>query len=197
MNSDVQFAFAGNYQIILGVIVFLAILILPSIRSIGQTEVGLVSKRFSFKKLSEGNPIAFKGEAGYQADLLMPGFRFKFWVLYGVRKYPWVQIPAGEIGVVIAQIGQPLPTGAKSAAYKPEFGNFSDVTKFVVSGGQKGVQRPVLPPGSLVPIHPVAFLVIAKAKIFGLPVDPDILRRINRESQGFVSDLVWPDATSA
>ncbi len=184
MNSDVQFAFAGNYQVLLGVIIFLAILILPSIRSIGQTELGLVSKRFSFKKLSEGNPIAFRGEAGYQADLLMPGFRFKFWVLYGVRKYPWVQIPAGEIGVVIAQIGQALPTGAKSAAYKPEFGNFSDVTKFVVSGGQKGVQRPVLPPGSLVPIHPVAFLVITKAKVFGMPVDPDIQRRLSRESQG-------------
>jgi regulator of protease activity HflC (stomatin/prohibitin superfamily) len=184
MNPDTALTLSSNTGIIVGAIVLLAILILPSIRGIGQTQVGLVFKRFSFRKLSEGNPIAFKGEAGYQADLLMPGFRFKFWVLYGVRKYPWVQIPAGEIGVVIAQIGQPLPTGAKSAAYKPEFGNFSDVTRFVTAGGQKGVQRPVLPPGSLVPIHPVAFLVIAKAKIFGMPVDPDILRRINRESQG-------------
>ena len=49
----------------------LAIIILPSIRIIGPTEVGLVTKRFSWCKLSEGNPIAFRGEAGYQADLLM------------------------------------------------------------------------------------------------------------------------------
>ena len=54
----------------------MAIIIFPSIRVIGPTEVGLVMKRFSLKKLSDDNPIAFRGEAGYQADLLMPGFRF-------------------------------------------------------------------------------------------------------------------------
>ena len=32
-----------------------------------------------------------------------------------VEKYPWVQVPAGEIGLVIAQVGAPLPIGAKSA----------------------------------------------------------------------------------
>jgi hypothetical protein len=165
-------------------VVILLMLILPSIRNIGQTEVGLVSKRFSRKRLSEGNPIAFRGEAGYQAELLMPGFRFKFWLLYGVKKYPWVQIPAGEIGVVISQVGQPLPVGAKSAIYKPEFGNFTDVSKFIQSGGQKGVQRPVLPPGTLVPIHPVAFLVISKNKVHGFPVDPDVLRNVSRDERG-------------
>ena len=38
----------------------------------------------------------------------------------GLRRcssYPWVQVPAGEIGVVIAQVGEPLPIGAKSAVY--------------------------------------------------------------------------------
>jgi hypothetical protein len=29
-------------------------------------------------------------------------------------------MPAGEIGVVIAQVGPPLPIGAKSAVYKKE-----------------------------------------------------------------------------
>ena len=76
--------------------------------------------------------------------------------IYKVTKFPWVQVPAGEIGVVIAQVGQPLPIGAKSAVYKPEFGNFTDLRGFIDNGGQKGVQRPVLPPGTLVPIHPVA-----------------------------------------
>ncbi len=160
------------------------VLILPSLRVIGQTEVGLVSKRFSRKRLSEGNPIAFHGEAGFQANLLMPGIRFKFWLLYSVRKYPWVQVPAGEIGVVISQIGEPLPVGAKSAVYKSVFGNFSDVKTFVENGGQKGVQRPVLPPGTLVPIHPVAFLVITKQRVHGRPVDPTILSILNRTETG-------------
>ena len=56
-----------------------------------------------------------------------------------------------------------LPIGAKSAVYKPEFGNFADLKVFIEKGGQKGVQRPVLSPGTLAPIHPVAFLVITQA----------------------------------
>jgi len=164
------------------VLIVLAIVILPSIRVIGPTEIGLVTKRFGFKRLSEDNPIAFHGEAGYQADLLMAGFRFKLWLLYKVEKFPWVQIPAGEIGVVIAQVGKPLPIGAKSAVYKPEFASFNLQT-FIHYGGQKGVQRPVLPPGTLAPIHPVGFLILTKHRVYGVPVSPDLLSRVGRGGQ--------------
>lgn len=159
----------------------LAVLVLPSIRIIGPTEVGLVIKRFSLKKLSEDNPIAFNGEAGYQADLLMPGWRWKFWILYSVKKFPWLQIPAGQIGVVIAQVGQPLPIGAKSAVYKNEFANFTNLKLFIEKGGQKGVQRPVLPPGTLLPIHPVGFLVITKHETYGVPISPELKELAGRK----------------
>ncbi len=155
-------------------IIVVAYLALMSLRIIGPTEVGLVTKRFAFKKLSEDNPVAFNGEAGYQADLLMSGWRFKLWPVYAVEKHPWVQVPAGEVGVVIAQIGNPLPIGAKSARYKKEFKNFSDLKAFVTGGGEKGVQRPVLPPGSLLPIHPIGFLVITKGRVYGVPVSPQV-----------------------
>ena len=154
--------------------------LLKSIKTIGPTEVGLVTKRFGLGKLGDDNPIAFKGEAGYQAKLLMPGLRFKFWPVFGVKKFPWVQVPAGEIGVVIAQVGVPLPIGAKSGVYKPEFGNFSHVEPFITGGGQKGVQRPVLAPGTLLPIHPVAFMVITSRKVYGLPVSPDLVERVRK-----------------
>jgi regulator of protease activity HflC (stomatin/prohibitin superfamily) len=160
-------------QSVIAVLALVVVFVLPSIRVIGATQVGLVTKRFSFRRLSEDDPIAFEGEAGYQADLLMPGWCLKFWVVYRVEKFPWVQIPAGEIGVVIAQAGGPLPIGAKSAAYKAEFGNFTDLRGFVQRGGQKGVQRPVLPPGSLAPLHPVGFLVITKRRVYGVPVSPE------------------------
>ena len=156
--------------------ILLGILILPSIHKIGQTEVGLVTKRFSLKKLQNDDPIAFNGEAGYQAELLMPGWRFKFWIVYKVSKHPWVQISAGEIGVVIAQVGEALPIGAKSAIYKEEFGNYTDLEAFLQNGGQKGVQRPVLSPGTIIPMHPVAFMVIARKKTFGVPVSEDLKR---------------------
>lgn len=158
-------------------------LCLASLHRIGPNEVGLVTRRLSFRKLHDDNPIAFGGEAGYEADLLMPGLRWKLAVLYRVDKFPWVQVPAGEIGVVIAQVGAPLPIGAKSAAYKSVFASFSDVRSFVRNGGQKGVQRPVLPPGTLVPIHPVGFLVITKSQVYGLPVSTDLQIRNGRNER--------------
>jgi regulator of protease activity HflC (stomatin/prohibitin superfamily) len=164
--------------IAVGVLVLLlVIIVLKSLHSIGPSEVGLLNKRFGFKKLTEDDPIAFKGEAGFQAELMMPGLRFKLWPVYGVQKFPWVQVPAGEIGVVISQVGAPLPIGAKSAFYNPVFGNFTDLRAFLDGGGQKGVQRPVLPPGTLVPIHPVAFLVLTAHAIYGMPVSPDMHAR--------------------
>ncbi len=62
-----------------------------------------------------------------------------------MHKHPWVQIPAGEIGVVISQIGAPLPIGAKSAFYDPSFGNFAD-----------------------------AFLVLTANDVFGVPIGGDL-----------------------
>ena len=162
--------------LVIGAIIVLAFLlfVLPSIRVIGATQLGLVRKRFG-AKLPGDNPVAFKGEAGYQADLLMPGWRWKFWIIYSVTKYPWVQVPAGEIGVVIAQVGEHLPQGAKSAIYKKDFGEFRDIRVFVKNGGQKGVQRPVLNPGTLAPYHPIGFLIITSGKVYGEPIDRNLL----------------------
>src|SRR5678815_1283705 len=149
------------------------LILLSSIYSIGPTQVGLVRKRFG-SKLPGDSPVAFKGEAGYQADMLMPGLRFKLSLVYAVTKHPWVQVPAGQIGVVISQVGEALPIGAKSAVYKTEFGNFANLRTFLEKGGQKGVQRPVLSPGTVAPIHPVAFLVITRSDVFGVPFSSDL-----------------------
>lgn len=132
--------------------------------------VGLVLKRFG-KKLPNENPIAFYGEAGYQADLLMPGWRFKLWPLYSIDVHFWVKVPSDGLGVVIAQVGTPLPEGIKTAAYKPEFKDFTDVGAFVANGGQRGRQRHILPPGAVAPLHPVAFIVITPDDVFGMPLD--------------------------
>ncbi len=164
-----------------------------SIVSIGPAQVGLVTKRFARRRLTDDDPIAFHGEAGYQAELLMPGLRFKLWPVYGVQRFPWVQVPAGEIGVVIAQVGHPLPIGNKSAVYRSEFGNFSNVRTFIEAGGMKGVQRPVLTPGTLLPIHPVGFIVLTAGAVYGKPVsnDPAMLggrRALGPEAFGLTPD---------
>lgn len=169
--------------VIIVVVAFLLLVVLKSIHLIGPTDVGLVNKRFAFRKLPEDNPIAFHGEAGYQAELLMPGLRIKLWPIFSIQKRPWVQVRAGEVGVVIAQVGAELPIGAKSGEYQPEFGNFSNLRQFIDLGGQKGVQRPVLPPGTLMPIHPVAFLVLTPQAVYGLPVSSDLISA-SREAGG-------------
>ncbi len=153
--------------IVAGAVVLLVLL--ASFRFIGASEVGLVNKRLG-RRLKGDQAIAFNGEAGYQARLLMPGLRFKLWPVFSVTKHPWVQVNPGEIGVVIAQLGAPLPIGAKSAAYKPSFGNFTDLAGFLAEGGQKGIQRPVLPPGTLLPLHPLAFVVLTASRLYGVPI---------------------------
>jgi uncharacterized membrane protein YqiK len=162
------------------VVIVVALLVIfalwRSFWTIGPTEVGLVRKRFSWRNLKSGSPVAFRGEAGYQAQLLSPGLRFKLWPIFAVTRHPMVQIPAAQIGVVIAQAGAPLPIGAKSAVYKPVFANFQDLAAFMDNGGQKGVQRPVLSPGTVAPIHPVGFLVITKGRVYGIPVAEEFAR---------------------
>jgi hypothetical protein len=155
--------------------VFLVLLVaLPTVAMstvrIGPNEVGLVIKRWGRQRAAHG-PLALNGEAGYQADLLMPGIAFRLWPINRVEKHPWVQIPTGEIGLVVAQVGAPLANGVKSGVYKSEFGQFTDVREFIARGGQQGVQRSVLPPGAIVPLHPVAFLVLTRSRSFGLPVN--------------------------
>ena len=64
----------GVLLLVAALVVFVALM---SVKVIGPTEVGLVKKQLGVKKLTDDNPIAFKGEAGYQGRLLMPGLRFK------------------------------------------------------------------------------------------------------------------------
>jgi uncharacterized membrane protein YqiK len=174
------------------IIISIAIIVVKSVYSIGPTQVGLVRKRFG-EKLPGDDPLAFRNEAGYQAELLMPGLRFKNYLVHAVTKHPWVQVPAGQIGIVFAQIGQALPIGAKSAVYTEEFGNFTDLRGFVEGvgprkiKGQKGVQRPVLAPGTLAPIHPIAFLVITKPQVYGVPVSEDLRRQMAGQTLSFAS----------
>jgi len=180
---------------ILAVALLIVFVVLRSFHSVGPSEVGLVTKKIGKKAAAGDQLIALNGEAGYQADLLMPGLRFKLWPIFVVERFDWVQVPPGQIGLVIAQVGAALPTGAKSAIYKPEFGSFSDARAFLSNGGQRGVQRPVLPPGTTAPIHPVGFIVVTSDATFGKvvsdataaaisQVDPAVLRVVHITPQG-------------
>src|SRR4051812_48697184 len=75
-----------------------------------ETEVGIVIKKYATKKLEAGQLIALNGEAGFQADTLAPGWQMGYWPWqYTVTRVPMVVIPQGEIGLVVANAGSPIP----------------------------------------------------------------------------------------
>jgi len=131
---------------------------------VSPNEVGHM-KRIYGSSLTEGRIIATDGEAGYQADVLAPGFHFRPFlnVIYDVETLPAVQIPAGVYGRLEAMDGKPLPDGAVLApAWNPgDAARMLDANYFLtgnVSGeigeegrngpGYRGVQTDVLSPGT-------------------------------------------------
>ena len=112
---------------------------LHSIYSISPTQNRAASANDSEPNSQEQSP-GVQRERG-QPQLLMPASVSNFGWCLAVTKHPSVRVPqVSQIGVVIAQVGQPLPIGAKSAVYKPQFGNFSDLHTFIEEWS-KGVQR--------------------------------------------------------
>ena len=104
-----------------------------------------------------------------------PGLRFKLWPLFGVKKYPWVQVPAGEIGVVIAQVGEPLPIGAKSAVYKTEFGELLEpAQRSSRTAGRRACSARSSPRARSCRSTRSRSSCVTTQGVYGLPVSPDL-----------------------
>ncbi len=126
--------------------VFFGMVIVP------EDRLGLVTKKFVLfganKELPDGRIIATKGEAGFQAKTLAPGLYWAMWPWqYGVDMQPFTVIPEGKIGLVLANDGAEIPTGA-ILARKVESDNFQDAEKFLENGGQKGRQTAYITAGT-------------------------------------------------
>ena len=87
--------------------VFFGLVIVP------EDRIGLVTKQFVLfgqQELPEGRIIATKGEAGYQAQTLPSGVYFWKWIWqYSITFQPFIIIPTGKIGLVLAKDGAPGP----------------------------------------------------------------------------------------
>lgn len=126
--------------------VFFGMVIVP------ENKIGLVTKKFVLfgadKSLPDGRIIATKGEAGFQAKTLAPGL---YWGMfpwqYGVDMQGFTVIPEGKIGLILANDGAEIPTGA-ILARKVDSDNFQDAEKFLNNGGQKGRQTAYVTAGT-------------------------------------------------
>ena len=125
--------------------VFFGLVIVP------EDRIGLVTKKFVLfgkQELPEGHIIAIDGEAGYQAQTLPPGVYFGRWIWqYAITFQPFIIIPTGKIGLVMAKDGAELETG-RILARKVECDTYQNAEAFLKTGGRKGRQTDIIAPGS-------------------------------------------------
>lgn len=126
---------------------------------ISEKEVGVVVKKFG-PRLGAGQLIALKGEAGYQADTLAPGWHFFYFPWqYAVHKTPVIVIPQGQIGLLVAAAGASIPP-ERILGKVVECDNFQNARKFLLNGGEKGRQLGILTAGTY-RINKALFTVIS------------------------------------
>lgn len=131
---------------------FRPILQLMGVVIVPEDRIGLVTKKFVLfgadKEIPAGRIVATKGEAGFQAQTLAPGIYFWKWIWqFEITLQPFVVIPDGAIGLVMAKDGKELSQGSVLAS-KVQSDMFQNAESFLVNGGQKGRQAAYLTPGT-------------------------------------------------
>jgi len=145
---------AGSIFVMLAFIIlcYKQILRLFGVVIIPQDSIGIVNKKWVLmggnRTLPDGDIIALKGEAGWQADTLSPGVHFWLWPWqYAIKVEAFVTIQNNRIGIVVARGGHPL-SGGRVLARKVECDSFQNARAFLTGGGERGPQIAVIPPGT-------------------------------------------------
>ncbi|MCK6628299.1 MAG: flotillin family protein [Anaerolineae bacterium] len=157
---------------------------------INERQVGIVVKKFSSRGLPPGQLIALHGESGYQADTLAPGWHFGYWPWqYTVVKAPITVVPQGEIALVVAADGSPIPP-QRILGKVVECDNFQDARQFLVNGGEKGRQLGLLTAGTY-RINAALFTIItaANARQHGMAPEHLQVYRVAADRVGIVTTL--------
>ena len=157
---------------------------------IRENRVGVVIKKFARSSLPAGQLIALNGEAGYQADTLPPGLHFGFWFWqFEVARVPVVVVAPGEIALLVAAAGAPIPPG-RILARVVECDNFQDARRFLLGGGEKGRQLGFLTGGAY-RINTALFTVITSGNCLDHAMDADELRirEVRPDQVGIVTTL--------
>jgi uncharacterized membrane protein YqiK len=170
----------------------LAIVLGAGLVVIGEREVGIVVKKVSFagKQLSAGRLVALNGEAGYQADVLAPGWHWGYWPWqYSVRKESVIVVPQGQIALLVANDGRSIPPD-RILARVVECDNFQDARKFLTQNGEKGRQMGFLTAGTY-RINTALFKVITadQASKHGMVPEQLMVHTVRPDQVGMVTTL--------
>jgi uncharacterized membrane protein YqiK len=88
------------------------------------------------------------GQKGPQTEILPPGVYRIHPNLFRITNAAAVMVAKGEVGMVTAQDGAPIPMGRLLAQSVPGHSNYENGEAFLKNGGQKGPQIDVLLPGT-------------------------------------------------
>ncbi len=157
---------------------------------IREDQVGIVIKRFARHSLPAGRLIALEGEAGYQADTLAPGCHFGYWPWqYEVQRVPMTVVAPGEIALVVAADGAPIPP-ERILGKVVASDDFQDARRFLTGGGERGRQLGILTAGTY-RINTVLFQVISShtAEAHGLARESLLVHRVEPDRVGIVTTL--------
>jgi uncharacterized membrane protein YqiK len=165
------------------------LIVLLGVVGIAEDQAGLVVRRYG-RALPPGRIIATAGEAGTQARLLPPGWHFPLWRwTYKVEKVELVQVPPGQLALVVAKDGAPIP-GERVLGREVACDSFQDGVAFLERGGEKGRQLAVLTAGTY-RINPALFDVVTagRATSFGLTPDQLQIFRVPADAVGIITAL--------
>lgn len=112
----------------------------------GRIFANVVAGHNSFQ--SGADFIKNGGQKGPQTEILPPGVYRIHPNLFKVTNTKAVVIAKGEVGMVTAQDGAPIPMGRLLAQSVPGHSNYENGEAFLKNGGQKGPQIDVLLPGT-------------------------------------------------
>ncbi len=176
---------------VLSVLILLMVFVRPllGLVIINEKQVGIVVKKFG-PRLAAGQLIALKGEAGYQADVLAPGWHFFYFPWqFNVRKTAVTVIPQGQIGLLVAAAGASIPP-ERILGKIVDCDNFQDARKFLLNGGEKGRQLGILTAGTY-RINQALFTVItaANAERHEMPIEHLHVYSIAPDQVGIVTTL--------
>ncbi len=151
--------------IVAAAVVGLLILAYYSIVIVTGSEMAVMERRWFGRKMPQGRVVAMGNEVGIQARTLGPGLHFLIPFIYVARKYPFIEIKDGEIGIIEAIDGNPIPPGRIFAQVVEGHNAFQDGEVFLTNGGQKGPQIQIVPPGKY-RINPYQFNVTKGSAVF-------------------------------
>lgn len=156
-----------------GLLLTLFISFWVAFRYIPNDKVGIVEKLWSSKgSLSEGQIVAFKGEAGFYPQVLRGGLHFGYWPWqFSIHRRPLITIKQGKLGYVFARAGEALGP-SQTLCRVVDCNNYQDVKKFLTDG-QKGRQRSILREG-VYAINLAVFNVITDDGVFSIDNDKSL-----------------------